>query len=98
MKFSILNFLNRRRQLITALALASLLTGGSVLLLTGCGHDHGSASSKEQTLYTCGMHPQVIQNKPGLCPICGMKLTPVRKQPGAGSATNLPAPGAAERK
>jgi RND family efflux transporter MFP subunit len=26
------------------------------------------------------MHPQVIEHKPGNCPICGMKLTPVRKQ------------------
>ena len=33
-----------------------------------------------KTLYTCGMHPQVIQDHPGNCPICGMKLTPIRKQ------------------
>jgi Cu(I)/Ag(I) efflux system membrane fusion protein len=32
-------------------------------------------------LYTCGMHPQIIKDKPGDCPICGMKLVPVRKQP-----------------
>ena len=36
---------------------------------------------EEKTLYTCGMHPQVIQDHPGNCPICGMKLTPIRKQP-----------------
>jgi len=41
-----------------------------------------SAVSKPKTLYTCGMHPQVIQDHPGNCPICGMKLTPVRQQPG----------------
>lgn len=35
-----------------------------------------SASSKQ--LYSCGMHPQIIQEGPGNCPICGMKLTPVR--------------------
>lgn len=29
-------------------------------------------------LYTCGMHPQVIQEGPGDCPICHMKLTPLR--------------------
>jgi RND family efflux transporter MFP subunit len=34
------------------------------------------------------MHPQVIQNKPGNCPICGMKLTPIRKQPEATAATH----------
>src|SRR5271169_2372620 len=49
----------------------------------------GATGGSEQ-LYTCGMHPQVIQNKPGLCPICGMKLTPIRKQPGAAADTNHP--------
>jgi Cu(I)/Ag(I) efflux system membrane fusion protein len=29
-------------------------------------------------LWTCGMHPQIIKSEPGNCPICGMKLTPVR--------------------
>src|SRR4029079_6950023 len=60
------------------------------LLGTGCSR---SAAPVEQRLYTCGMHPQVIQPKPGNCPICGMKLTPVRKPPkGAGSQTNAWAP------
>jgi multidrug efflux pump subunit AcrA (membrane-fusion protein) len=36
-----------------------------------------------KTLYTCGMHPQIVQDHPGDCPICGMKLTPVRKQAGS---------------
>jgi Cu(I)/Ag(I) efflux system membrane fusion protein len=27
--------------------------------------------------WTCSMHPQVRQNKPGQCPICGMNLIPV---------------------
>jgi multidrug efflux pump subunit AcrA (membrane-fusion protein) len=63
------------------LALALAATGGAGLFLTGCGGDPGKAGpAKEEQLYTCGMHPQVIQNKPGNCPICGMKLTPVRKQ------------------
>ena len=29
--------------------------------------------------YTCSMHPQVMQDKPGNCPICGMKLIEVTK-------------------
>jgi Cu(I)/Ag(I) efflux system membrane fusion protein len=37
-------------------------------------------AAESKTLYTCGMHPQVIQDHPGNCPICGMKLTPIRKQ------------------
>ena len=32
-------------------------------------------SHKHQTeLYTCPMHPQIIRDKPGNCPICGMAL------------------------
>lgn len=26
--------------------------------------------------YTCPMHPEIIQNQPGNCPICGMALEP----------------------
>lgn len=29
------------------------------------------------TLWTCGMHPEVIQDEPGVCPICHMDLTPM---------------------
>ena len=28
-------------------------------------------------LFTCGMHPQVVQEGPGQCPICEMNLTPI---------------------
>ncbi len=33
--------------------------------------NHGQHSEK---IYTCPMHPEIIRNKPGNCPICGMKL------------------------
>jgi len=29
--------------------------------------------------WTCSMHPQIQQAKPGNCPICGMELVPVKK-------------------
>mgnify|MGYP001556871536 FL=1 len=35
------------------------------------------AAAPGKTLYTCGMHPWIIQDHPGNCPICGMKLEPV---------------------
>src|SRR6267378_974391 len=28
------------------------------------------------TIYTCPMHPQIEQDHPGTCPICGMALEP----------------------
>lgn len=43
-----------------------------------------SAPAEAGQLWTCGMHPQVIQDRPGTCPICGMTLTPVA---GAGART-----------
>ncbi|MGD2064248.1 MAG: efflux RND transporter periplasmic adaptor subunit, partial [Nitrospirota bacterium] len=38
----------------------------------------GGAPDEVKRLYTCGMHPQVIQDHPGDCPICGMKLVPMK--------------------
>ena len=34
----------------------------------------------QQQQYTCPMHPEIIQDKPGDCPKCGMKLIPVTKE------------------
>jgi RND family efflux transporter MFP subunit len=74
------------------LVLVLAIAGGAALLLTGCGRsDTAVTETANQTLYTCGMHPQVIQNHPGNCPICGMKLTPVRKQTNAGASAVTPA-------
>jgi membrane fusion protein, copper/silver efflux system len=38
----------------------------------------GNEAMEEKVRYTCGMHPFIIQDEPGLCPICGMKLTPMK--------------------
>jgi hypothetical protein len=32
---------------------------------------------KQEERWTCPMHPEVIQSKPGKCPKCGMKLVPM---------------------
>jgi len=36
-------------------------------------------SVKKDVYYTCSMHPQVHEDHPGNCPICGMKLIAVAK-------------------
>ncbi len=40
------------------------------------GSDHPTPTSK--TLYRCGMHPWIIQDHPGACPICHMPLAPIQ--------------------
>src|SRR5512133_2781425 len=76
---------------VVAFLAALLLIGGGLGVmstLTGCGRNHATESQPgEKQLYTCGMHPQVVQDHPGNCPICGMKLTPVRKQGSGPGAT-----------
>lgn len=36
-------------------------------------HQHSEA----EQIWTCSMHPQIRQNEPGDCPICGMELIPL---------------------
>lgn len=41
--------------------------------------DHSSHDMNHQTTnYTCPMHPEVVRDKPGMCPECGMNLVPVK--------------------
>ena len=45
-----------------------------------------AAPVPEGTIYTCPMHPQIRQVRPGSCPICGMALEP--ELPGAETGPN----------
>jgi RND family efflux transporter MFP subunit len=68
-------------QISRIIRLALLITvAGLAVVAVSCGKSGVENQSTEKILFTCGMHPQVIQDHPGNCPICGMKLTPVRKQ------------------
>ena len=44
-----------------------------VFLLSAC-NNNTKQQTHEHDEYTCPMHPQVLQGKPGTCPICGMDL------------------------
>jgi len=49
------------------------------LLMAGCQANQPKAHSQAKVYYTCSMHPQVHEDKPGNCPICGMKLIKVEE-------------------
>ena len=49
------------------------------------GHDH---ESEDPTTWTCSMHPQIKQDKPGDCPICGMDLIPLAAMTAGGDDVN----------
>jgi Cu(I)/Ag(I) efflux system membrane fusion protein len=59
-----------------------IITVFLTLFLTSCSRDHekkgtqqaDSVSTQSMEYYTCPMHPSVISDKPGACPICGMTL------------------------
>lgn len=49
----------------------------SLVILASCGSK--KAAKDSDVFYTCSMDPQVVSDKPGNCPICGMPLTAVKK-------------------
>lgn len=86
---------------LVLLALSAALAGGYKLGIerhalpepAAENHDlqHETTEVKTGQKYTCSMHPFIIRDEPGLCPICGMNLTPVKptaagSQPAAAKA------------
>ena len=62
-----------------AILIAVLLVGGLIGYLVGNHYPSNQQISKSdnQQTWTCSMHPQIRQNEPGACPICGMDLIPL---------------------
>jgi Cu(I)/Ag(I) efflux system membrane fusion protein len=63
---------------------------GIALFSLGCSKQPGTSptemethanakSSSEKQLYQCSMHPNVVSDHPGNCPICGMELQPIKQ-------------------
>jgi len=74
------------KRIAVGLVVLLLLVGGGAAWYGGFFHGHHAGEQATGEQYTCGMHPWIITDKPGDCPICGMKLTKIVKQPGANQA------------
>ncbi|MBJ7882611.1 efflux RND transporter periplasmic adaptor subunit [Gelidibacter salicanalis] len=61
--------------LIIGLLGGFLLFGGKTTNSAKDDHDHSEEIASNQ-MWTCSMHPQIMQPEPGDCPICGMDLIP----------------------
>jgi len=75
--------------LFVIVALAVGVAGGFFIGKRSSGPGEMAISEEVvgKQLYSCGMHPDIISEEPGNCPICGMKLTPIKT---ASAATTTP--------
>ena len=69
---------------LVALGLAA--GAGGTLLLRPAPKGAAETPAPKKQMYQCPMHPQIIQDHPGDCPICGMALVPMD---GEGAASGL---------
>ncbi|MBI5557023.1 MAG: efflux RND transporter periplasmic adaptor subunit [Deltaproteobacteria bacterium] len=80
-----------RLQVVAVLLILAVAIGAGLFLRLGSSpsHDHDADKSAvtAQVKYTCPMHPEIITDEPGQCPICGMDLVKIETetQPAAGS-------------
>ena len=79
--------MNRSKKTLILAALLAALAAPAVLLVTGCGGGKPSAPAEAKT-YVCPMHPEVVKDHEGDCPICGMRLVLKKEAPAAVSAVH----------
>jgi Cu(I)/Ag(I) efflux system membrane fusion protein len=71
------NIFNNRILQGSILMLAGLFLGWLIFRSEVAVHHHDTHEHTDETTYTCSMHPQIRQNEPGDCPLCGMALIPL---------------------
>ncbi len=74
----------------------SAIPGLSGMAKMDGAHDHEAEDGKK--LYTCPMHPFIITDQPGSCPICGMTLVPAKSGSGQAKAEGAAGTPGKERK
>jgi hypothetical protein len=66
------------KKAIIALAITMAASGATFSYAFDRKEHKGHKKEHKMKQYTCPMHPEVVQNKPGKCPKCGMKLELVK--------------------
>jgi ABC-type oligopeptide transport system substrate-binding subunit len=59
-------------------SLMALALAVTAIAVSGCKEKSSTQNSGQTVKYTCSMHPDVVQDKPGKCPKCGMALVEKR--------------------
>ncbi len=62
---------------------AVLFAGGFFAYTRWTGTSPGKSAAQVSARYHCPMHPTYVSDKPGDCPICGMRLVPIEEHPSA---------------
>ncbi len=64
---------NLAKKILIGAVVLIIVLGGGYLAYKYLFNKNGSVLTQSQ-VYTCPMHPQIISDHPGQCPICGMDL------------------------
>lgn len=68
-----------KQQMLTAMLTLGLIIIGMVTI-TSCNKKTEVHEKTASIKYHCPMHPTIVSDKPGDCPICGMRLVPIDKK------------------
>lgn len=80
-----------RPRTLAVLLLVGLAGGATAVLVARGGAARPRAAAPARVTYYCPMHPQIVSDRAGSCPICGMALVPRTDQPSAAPVATRPA-------
>ena len=81
-----------KRSLVVTVSLVAFvaIVATAVMVARPWRNESEPTSAPAAARYHCPMHPTVVSDKPGSCPICGMDLVPISEDDGA--ETDAPPP------